>query len=720
MHSETEPEPEPELVVPGEPFVAAPRKLSRLDEKILLHFPGLVVRKDLTNGLKQNAVVPTYVLEYLLGQHCATEDAEVIKSGLESVQKILAKHYVHRSQAPLVRSTIKEKGRHKVIDKLTVDLNDKGGFYETSFTNLGLKKVPVADDFVRRFPKLLVGGIWCITDLTYEVAEDPKASPWGIESLKPIQVASIDQEGYLKARAEFSTEEWMDVLMQSMGFNPEHFERRAKLLTLMRLIPYCERNYNLLELGPKGTGKSHIYAEFSPHGMLISGSEVTSAKLFVNNSSNKPGLVEFWDTICFDEFAGKDKKVDKGLVDIMKNYMANRSFSRGVVQMTAEASMVFMGNTKKSVAYMLKHSHFFEPLPDKYIDSAFLDRIHAYNPGWEVSPIRHELFTNGYGFVVDYIAEVLKQLRTEDFTGAYKKHFEIVSEVSTRDQTGFEKTFSGLMKILYPDSHATREEVEEILTLSMECRRRVREHILRIDDTFNRHDFAYRPLAGGPTVTVVTPEEIQYPLFTEQPLHPVPDQSIPDGGTDEPAEPAEPAMAAMVPPREYAQPPPASDQPKSGHLMVPENTRGWSYRRLFARHLKGATRITISDPYIRHFYQVKNVMEFVQMVYDLVPEGDEVAIHLITQSEPETCVRQEEHLSQMAASFTGTRIAFTWEFDHNPNFHARSVTTDTGWKISIDRGLDCFQRYETGAFSAEQAIQEARLTRRAEVTYLQM
>ena len=718
MHSD--PETEPELVVPGEPFVAAPRKLSRLDEKILLHFPGLVVRKDLTNGLKQNAVVPTYVLEYLLGQHCATEDAEVIKSGLESVQKILAKHYVHRSQAPLVRSTIKEKGRHKVIDKLTVDLNDKGGFYETSFTNLGLKKVPVADDFVRRFPKLLVGGIWCITDLTYEVAEDPKASPWGIESLKPIQVASIDQEGYLKARAEFSTEEWMDVLMQSMGFNPEHFERRAKLLTLMRLIPYCERTYHLLELGPKGTGQSHTYAEFSPHGMLISGSEVTSAKLFVNNSSNKPGLVEFWDTICFDEFAGKDKKVDKGLVDIMKNYMANRSFSRGVVQMTAEASMVFMGNTKKSVAYMLKHSHFFEPLPDKYIDSAFLDRIHAYNPGWEVSPIRHELFTNGYGFVVDYIAEVLKQLRTEDFTGAYKKHFEIVSEVSTRDQTGFEKTFSGLMKILYPDSHATREEVEEILTLSMECRRRVREHILRIDDTFNRHDFAYRPLTGGPTVTVVTPEEIQYPLFTEQPLHPVPDQSIPDGGTDERAEPAEPAMAAMVPPREYAQPPPASDQPKSGHLMVPENTRGWSYRRLFASHLKGATRITISDPYIRHFYQVKNVMEFVQMVYDLVPEGDEVAVHLITQSEPETCVRQEEHLSQMAASFTGTRIAFTWEFDHNPNFHARSVTTDTGWKISIDRGLDCFQRYETGAFSAEQAIQEARLTRRAEVTYLQM
>ncbi len=708
---------DPEPVLPEEPFVAAPRQLSPLDQKILQHFPGLVVRKDLTNGLKQNAVVPTYVLEYLLGQHCATEDNDVIKSGLESVQRILAKHYVHRSQAPLVRSTIKEKGRHKVIDKLTVDLNDKGGFYEASFTNLGLKKVPVADDFVRRFPKLLVGGIWCIADLTYEVAEDPKASPWQIDSLKPIQVASIDQEAYLKARAEFTTEEWMDVLMQSMGFNPQHFERRAKLLTLMRLVPYCERNYNLLELGPKGTGKSHIYAEFSPHGMLISGSEVTSAKLFVNNASNKPGLVEFWDTICFDEFAGKDKKVDKGIVDIMKNYMANRSFSRGVVQMTAEASMVFMGNTKKSVAYMLKHSHFFEPLPDKYIDSAFLDRIHAYNPGWEVSPIRHELFTDGYGFVVDYIAEVLKQLRTEDFTGAYKKHFEIRSEISTRDQTGFEKTFSGLMKILYPDNRATRDEVEEILAFAMESRRRVREHILRIDDTFKRYDFTYGPLGGGPSVTVLTPEEIQYPQFAGPRLQPTPEPSALDGAADQPA--ARPP-APLPPPQEHAPPGPPADQPSPGHLVVPENTRGWSYRRLFANHLKGASRITISDPYIRHFYQVKNAMEFVQMVYDLVHEGDEVAVHLITQCEPETRSRQEENLNQMATSFTGSRIDFTWEYDPNPNFHARSISTDTGWKISIDRGLDCFQRYETGAFSAEQAIQEARLTRRTEVTYLKL
>lgn len=702
---------DPVPVAQTEPFVAAPRPLSPLDEKILLHFPGLVVRKDLTNGLKQNAVVPTYVLEYLLGQHCATDDNEVIKAGLESVQKILAKHYVHRNQAPLVKSTIKEKGRHKVIDKLTVDLNDKGGFYEAVFTNLGLKKVPVSDDFVRRYPKLLVGGIWCITDVTYEVADDPKASPWQIDSLKPIQVASVDHEQFLAARAQFTTEEWMDVMMQSMGFNPEHFGRRAKLLTLIRLIPFCERNYNLLELGPKGTGKSHIYAEFSPHGMLISGSEVTAPKLFVSNASGKIGLVGYWDCVCFDEFAGKDKKVDKALVDIMKNYMANRTFSRGIEQLTAEASMVFMGNTKKSVAYMLKHSHFFEPLPDKYIDSAFLDRIHAYNPGWEVAPIRHELFSDGYGFVVDYIAEILKHLRTEDFTGAYKKHFEVTSEVSTRDQTGFEKTFSGLMKILFPDGNATPQEVEELLAFSMEARRRVREHILRIDDTFKRHDFIYKPLAGGPTVTVLTPEEILYPTFAGPRIQPAPD------GDAAPSDHGHTPATTEVTPSAAASP---KDEPQPGHVVIPENTKGWSYGRLFAKHLKGASRITISDPYVRMFHQVKNLMELLQVIHDLVEEGDEVSVHLITQSDPTTCVKQDENLNQIVTTFTGSKVAFTWDFDHSPNFHARSIVTDTGWKITIDRGLDFFQKYETGAFSLEQSMQEARLTRGAEITYLKV
>jgi ATP-dependent Lon protease len=701
-------------------LAAAHHAPSALDRKILQHFSGLVVRKDLTNGLKQNAVVPTYVLEYLLGQHCATDDPAATAAGLQSVQRILARHYVHRNQAELVKSTIKEKHRHKVIDKLTVELNEKGGFYEAEFTNLGLKKVPVSDDFVRRYPKLLVGGIWCITDVMYELADDPKASPWQIDSLKPIQVANVSIDDFLAARAQFTTEEWMDVLMQSMGFNPEMFSRRAKLLTLIRLIPYCERNYNLLELGPKGTGKSHIYAEFSPHGMLISGSEVTAPKLFVSNASGKIGLVGYWDCICFDEFAGKDKKVDKALVDIMKNYMANRSFSRGIEQLSAEASMVFMGNTQKSVAYMLKHSHFFEPLPDKYIDSAFLDRIHAFNPGWEVSPVRHELFTTGYGFVVDYIAEVLKHLRTEDFTGAYKPYFELTSEVSTRDQTGFEKTFSGLMKILFPHGQATRDEIGELLAFAMECRRRVREHIVRIDDTFRRNDFRYRSVDGGNEVTVLTPEELQYPTFaaprsqaaatTDGPLEVASGNSI-AGGVAPMEAPAgnQPSASSGAALQEDAQP---------GHVVVPENARGWSFRRMFGPWLRGAAQITVRDPYVRLFHQVRNVMEFLQLVHELAPEGEEVAVHLVTQSDAETCQKQDELLTQVQQAFTGTRVAFTWELDASPGFHARSITTDTGWKISLDRGLDVWQPFPSGAFSAAVGLPELRATRGAEITYL--
>ena len=718
---------------------AAPPAQSPLDRKILEHFPGLVVRKDLTTELKQNAVVPTYVLEYLLGQHCATDDQALISEGLESVRRILAKHYVHRNQAELVKSTIKERGTHKVIDKLTVELNDKGGFYEVEFTNLGLKKVPIDVDFIKRYPKLLVGGIWAITDVEYELPADPKASPWQISSVKPIQVAGVDHDEFLKARAQFTTDEWMDVLMQSVGFNPEPFTRRGKLLTLIRLIPFCERNYNLLELGPKGTGKSHVYAEFSPHGMLISGSEVTAPKLFVSNANGKIGLVGYWDCICFDEFAGKDKKVDKTLVDIMKNYMANRTFSRGIEQLTAEASMVFMGNTQKSVAYMLKHSHFYEPLPDKYIDSAFLDRIHAFNPGWEVQPVRHELFCTGYGFVVDYIAEVLKHLRTEDYTGLYKAHFEISSEVSTRDQTGFEKTFSGLMKIIHPDGKATPEEIAELLDFAMECRRRVREQILRIDDTFKANDFAYRPLTGGDAVTVLTPEEQQYPAFAG--LRPLSSEAQP-AAVEGPAIAAEPsvgqapkaagkvqaaapaeslapaAVAANVGSSASKQPPATAAQLKEQHLVVPENAKGWSYRRLFADYLQGCSGIIIRDPYIRAFHQVRNLVEFLRMVNEITPIGDEVTVHLITGSDQETMEKQVENLGQVQDSFAGTSTPFSWEIDASPNFHARSISTDHGWKITLDRGLDFFQWFEFSPFNAAAVMQEARMVKGCEVNYI--
>ena len=695
-----------------------PSSKKLLDQKILEYFPGLVVRKDLTAELKQNAVVPTYVLEYLLGQHCATDDPEQIQDGLDTVRRILSKHYVHRNQSELIKSTIKDRGNHKVIDKLTVSFNDKEGFHEAEFTNLGIKKVPIDDSYVKRYPKLLVGGIWAISDVEYELPVEPKASPWQIVGLKPIQVANVNHDDFLEARSHFNTDEWIDVLMQSIGFNPEQFTRRAKLLTLIRLIPFCERNYNLIELGPKGTGKSHVYAEFSPHGMLISGSEVTAPKLFVSNSNGKIGLVGYWDCICFDEFAGKDKKVDKTLVDIMKNFMANRTFSRGVEQLSAEASMVFMGNTQKSVAYMLKHTHFYEPLPDKYIDSAFLDRIHAFNPGWEVQPVRHDLFTSSYGFVVDYIAEVLKHLRTEDYTSLYKKNFEISSEVSTRDQTGFEKTFSGLMKIIHPDKNATKEEISELLGFSMECRKRVRDQILRIDSTFKPNEFEYKPLGSGAVIKVKTPEEMQYPQFLKQ------ETDSDESGIVEGSIQALPN--AGISPNSQNQsdtnnPVLESKVLKECHLVLPENSKGWSYKRIFGDYLLGSKEIVIRDPYIRVFYQIRNLVEFLRVVNELTPQGDEVKIHLITGAENENkekFEKQMENLNQIKDSFSETTTPFSFEFDASQNFHARSITTDHGWKISLDRGLDIFQWFENSALTAASNLQEARLTKGSEISFI--
>ena len=454
--------------------------LEALDKKINQFFAGKVVRKDLTKAVKGNSVVPSFVLEYLLGQYCATDDEDSINSGIERVKKILGEHFVHRKESNLIQSQIREKGQHRVIDKVSIELNPSKDIYEASFFNLGLKKISIDSDFARKHPKLLVGGIWCIVDIEYEATDEAGTKPWVISSLKPIQVSSFDEDQYIQSRKEFTTEEWINLLIQSVGLNPDKLNRRGKYLQLLRLIPFCERNYNLIELGPKGTGKSHVFSEFSPHGILISGGEITVAKLFVNNHSAKVGLVGFWDSVAFDEFAGKEKRVDKNLVDIMKNYMANKSFSRGIDSVGAEASMSFLGNTKRNVAFMMRHSHFFEELPDKYIDSAFLDRLHCFLPGWETSPVRSELFSEGFGFIVDYLAEGLKIFRNKDYSNFYEPYFELNSDITTRDRDGVLKTFSGLMKIICPDEVFKKEEVEEVLKFSIEMRKRVKDQILKL------------------------------------------------------------------------------------------------------------------------------------------------------------------------------------------------------------------------------------------------
>jgi ATP-dependent Lon protease len=474
-------------------------------------FPGRVVRKDLTNRIKGNASVPTYVLEYLLGQYCATDDTETIEEGVKMVKDIISTHFVHRDEAQLIKATIKEKGSHRIIDKVSVKLNDKLDRYEANFANLGLNKIPILSEFIKSYPKLLSEGVWAIITLSYQPVEGKDSSPWNVDQLKPIQISSVDLDEYKNIRKSFTTDEWVDLLLQTIGLNPEEFTNRSKLLQIARLIPFCENNYNLIELGPKGTGKSHVYTEFSPHGILISGGEVSKAKLFVNNSNGDIGLVGYWDVVALDEFAGKSKRTDTGLVDIMKNYMANKSFSRGTHVMQAEASIVMVGNTDHSVPHMLKHTDLFDALPKDYYDTAFLDRVHAYLPGWETKKLRNEMFTDNFGFIVDYLAEILKALRKEDQTKSYQKYFELSPTITTRDKMSIEKTFSGLVKLVYPNGEFNEEEDKVLLDFAIECRKRVKDQLRKMDETFNDDPvkFEYKTRDGKVT-QIETLEVMEY------------------------------------------------------------------------------------------------------------------------------------------------------------------------------------------------------------------
>ena len=676
--------------------------MNTLDKKINELFAGTVVRKDLVKAVKGNAIVPSYVLEYLLGQYCATSDESSINSGIETVKDILGKHYVHRNEAGLIRSTIKEKGRHKVIDKISVSLNDKKDIYEASFSNLGIDDVVVSSDVIKRHPKLLVGGVWCICELEYSFSDEDKSVPWIMSSIKPIQLSQFDFDQYVETRRKFTTDEWIDLLLQSIGFNPEMFGKRSKLLQLVRLIPFCERNYNLIELGPKGTGKSHVYSEFSPHGILISGGEITLAKLFVNNSSGKLGLVGYWDTVAFDEFAGKQKKVDKALVDVMKNYMANKTFSRGVETLGAEASMAFVGNTSKSVPYMLKHSDLFDDLPDKFHDSAFLDRLHFYIPGWEVDIIRGEMFSKGYGFVVDYFAEVLRHLRSFDYSTKYKNFFELGSDISTRDRDGIHKTFSGLMKILFPHNEATESEVKELLEFAIEGRKRVKDQLLRIDTTYAKVNFKFSSTSSNKEFTVTTLEEKEH-------------QAVYYGVTSNTEEASDKVQISKIGETSTKKISELSER----NLTFSENQKGISYEDVLIPYLKDARRIEITDPYIRLFYQARNLMELLEQIVKHKSEDEEVMVNLTTIKDEHNFEQQAKFLSQMKDSLEPAGLVFTWSFDESETIHARHIVADNGWKILLDRGLDIFQQYDMNdAFAVANRNQRFRACKAFEVTYV--
>ena len=482
-----------------------------IDQKLRQFFDGKIVRKDLTKKIKEGANVPVYVLEFLLGQYCSSDDPEVIETGVENVKRILADNYVRPDEAQKILSMLRQRGMHTVIDKITVNLNMKKDTYEAEFSNLGIKNIPISEDYPAKFDRLLCGGIWCIVQLEYEFLEEEKnASPIHIRKLTPIQMPHVDIEELKEGRKNFTEEEWLEIMLRSCGYEPDKLNDRERWLLLARMLPLVENNFNLCELGPRSTGKSHIYKEISPNSILVSGGQTTVANLFYNMGRKTVGLVGLWDCVAFDEVAGINFK-DKDGIQIMKDYMASGSFARGKEEKAATASMVFVGNINQSVDVLLKTSSLFDPFPPEMgTDTAFLDRMHCYIPGWEIPKFRPEHFTNDYGFITDYLAEFIRELRKEQYGDALDKYFRLGKNLNQRDTIAVRKMVDGMIKLLYPDGEFTKEQLEEILKFALEMRRRVKEQLKKLggmefydvnfsyidNDTFEEH-FVSVPEQGG-------------------------------------------------------------------------------------------------------------------------------------------------------------------------------------------------------------------------------
>lgn len=483
-----------------------------IKSKLRQQFDGKIVRKDLTQKIKEGANVPVYVLEFLLGQYCSSDDPEVIEEGVNNVKHILSDNFVRPDEAQKILSVLRQRGSYTVIDKITVNLNIKKDCYEAEFSNLGLKNILIDEEYPAMYDRLLCGGIWCIIQLDYEyMEEDRNGTPISIRKLTPIQMPHVDIDELKQGRKAFTQDEWMDVLLRSIGMEPDMLSYRENGMLIVRMIPLVENNFNLCELGPRSTGKSHLYKEISPNSILVSGGQTTVANLFYNMARKTVGLVGLWDCVAFDEVAGIKFK-DKDGIQIMKDYMASGSFARGKEEKAASASMVFVGNINQSVDVLLKTSSLFDPFPPEMgTDTAFLDRIHCYIPGWEIPKFRPEHFTNDYGFITDYLAEFIRELRKEQHGDALDKHFRLGSNLNQRDTIAVRKMVGGLVKLIYPDGEFTKEQLEEILKLSLEMRRRVKEQLKKLGgmefydvnfsyidkDTFEEHYVSVPEQGGG-------------------------------------------------------------------------------------------------------------------------------------------------------------------------------------------------------------------------------
>ena len=490
-------------------FMETEDKRSVIKEKLRQQFDGKIVRKDLTKKIKEGANVPVYVLEFLLGQYCSSDDPEVVEDGVNNVKRILADNFVRPDEAQKILSILRQRGSYTVIDKIMVNLNIKRDYYEAEFSNLGLKDIPIDEEYPAKFDRLLCGGIWCIVQLDYEyIEEDRNGTPIRIRKLTPIQMPHVDIADLKQGRKAFTQDEWMDVLLRSIGMEPDTLSYREKWLLIIRMLPLVENNFNLCELGPRSTGKSHLYKEISPNSILVSGGQTTVANLFYNMGRKTVGLVGLWDCVAFDEVAGIKFK-DKDGIQIMKDYMASGSFARGKEEKAASASMVFVGNINQSVDVLLKTSSLFDPFPPEMgTDTAFLDRIHCYLPGWEIPKFRPEHFTDDYGFITDYLAEFIRELRKEPYGDALDKYFRLGSNLNQRDTIAVRKMVAGLVKLVYPDGVFAKDQLEEILNLALEMRRRVKEQLKKLGGMeFYDVNFSYIDKATFEEHYVSVPEQ---------------------------------------------------------------------------------------------------------------------------------------------------------------------------------------------------------------------
>ncbi|OOO69899.1 TIGR02688 family protein [Clostridium tepidum] len=505
---------------------------TEIKQKLRENFDGKIVAKDLTKKIKEGANVPVYVLEFLLGQYCSSDDEEIIEKGIGTVKKILSDNFVRPDEAQKILSILREKGSFSIIDKVTVKLNIRKNRYEAEFSNLGLSDIPVLEEYPTRYDRLLCGGIWCMIQLDYDYDENEQnKNPISITRLTPIQMPQVDIKELKEGRSKFTKEEWIDVMLRSIGMEPDEFEEREKWLLLTRLIPLVENNFNLCELGPRSTGKSHIYKEISPNSILVSGGQTTVANLFYNMGRKTIGLVGLWDCVAFDEVAGIKFKDNDG-IQIMKDYMASGSFARGKEEKAASASMVFVGNINQSVDVLLKTSSLFDPFPEEMaIDTAFLDRMHCYLPGWEIPKFRPEHFTNDYGFITDYLAEFMRELRKDQYGDSLDKYFRLGKNLNQRDTIAVRKMVNGYLKIVYPHGEFTKDDLEEILCLSLEMRRRVKEQLKKIGGMeFYDVNFSYIDLDNFEEKYVGVPEEGVDKLIPNGMLNPGQVYTIANGG----------------------------------------------------------------------------------------------------------------------------------------------------------------------------------------------